>query len=245
MRAVYSLSTDSFNKWKLEERLLLYKYSMTLAKKYYTVILYTDPFGEEQLKDYADIIVPLNKEKDYLWSEAKLEAIDRETSASLHLDGDLFLYEKLKLPDVDICYDTNELNLFESHYKNTIELFNENKIQQVFKEWNTVFNGSFNIGVLKFRNDNIKSKYIETFRNLKKWFTINLDPEIKNQISTIRASMTLEEYSLTCLAEYYNWSSVELSKTNKYLHKWGSAKYSKEFLKKVQNKLQYETLHTS
>lgn len=243
MRAVFSLNTSFFHKWKFEQRILLYKYSMSLARKYYKVILYTDKLGEQKLKSFADEIILLHKSNKDLWSEPKLQAIEREPSSTLHLDGDIFLYEKLMLPNTDISYDRNERNLYESHYRDSINLFERNNIKQVFKEWNTNFAGCFNIGILKFKNDTVKTKYIDTFKTLKDWYLNSLDDIEKEKINITQTSMTLEEYSLTCLAEYYKWTSTELCTLNSYEHKFGLSKYSEEFIGEVRRKLKNETLY--
>jgi hypothetical protein len=104
MNLIYSLNTSSlkydYDKSKLDKLIKCYELSIKLSNKHHNTILYTDEYGAEQLGNIVDDVKFLKKDKNYLWSEAKIEALSNEPIGSFIIDGDVFLDSKLK-------YDTD------------------------------------------------------------------------------------------------------------------------------------------
>ena len=79
MRLIYSISTTpnrAFLKDKLAKQILIWKKSITLAKKFYPITLWTDEVGAAILGDLVDEVKILKKDtENYLWCEPKYEAM--------------------------------------------------------------------------------------------------------------------------------------------------------------------------
>lgn len=241
MRIIYSFNTgieeDYFKGDNLENNFKFYELSIRLARQYYPVTLYTDEYGASRLGHLVDEVKFLEKDpSNYIWSEPKFEAISRETGDFLHLDGDLFIVKPFNKPDADLYFDHIEHGLYEIYYKDNLENFDKYGIKERFPEWSKEYTGAFNIGIMGFRNDEIKNIYLDRYYSMKEWFF----NEYPLRDETVLASMTIGEHGLSCLSNEYGWESVPLIEHNQYLHMYSGRKHLKGFVKMVESQLKEE-----
>lgn len=245
MRIIYSLKTnlqsDYFAGRNLENNFKFYELSMKLTRQYYPVTLYTDEYGAQRLGDFADEVKLLeNDSENYIWSEAKFEAISRESGDFLHVDGDLFINRPFNLPDADVYYDHTEHILYDFYYKDNINNFEKYGVSKVFPEWSTEYTGAFNIGIMGFRTEEIKNLYLDRYYKMKEWFFT----EFPKDIDAPLISMTIGEHGLSCLSRALEWDSIPLNEHNDYLHMYSGRKHIGMFVEFVDSYLQNHEFKT-
>lgn len=240
MRAIYSLNTslneDFFQGRNLENNFIFYELSIRLVRRYYPVTLYTDEYGAERLGHLVDEVVLLEKDPEfYIWSEPKFEAISKEKGDFIHIDGDLFLRKPFNLPEADIYYDHLEdgLGMYEKYYQHNITNFTNHGIGDVFPEWSSEYTGAFNIGIMRFRTDEIKDIYLDRYYKMKNWFFNDFPKDIEAPLT----SMTIGEHGLSCLSNHYNWTAVPLIEHNQYFHMYSGRKHNFMFVDFVKSYL--------
>ena len=120
MNLIYSLNTNllkyDYDKSNLDKLIKNYELSIKLAKQYHNIILYTDEYGASKLGGIVDDIQFLKKDKNYLWSEAKFEALSKIGKDSFELaeqyfSGTLSVNDE-ELNDNTIVYPIPVDNLF-------------------------------------------------------------------------------------------------------------------------------------
>lgn len=233
MEVIFSFYSkyDQFDYWTgqyRENNLMFMELAIKLARQFYPVTMYTDEKQAKRFKHLVDDIKILNTQgsKYKIWSQAKFEAIERHEGNFLHLDGDLFLDEKLNIPDGDIYYDHTETTLYESYYKHNLELFDKEGIKKVFPEWTKKYTGAYNIGALGFKNNSIKELYLDRYYRQLDWLYNELPIEKHHGVT----SMTIGEHSLACIANHHNLTGVPLAEHNGYLHMFSSRKHLPAFV---------------
>lgn len=227
MQLVYSLQSypedEYFGFERLENSKLFLKLAIAMAKKQgYSVALYTDSTLLEEFTPLVDNIYQLTG-RYKIWSQPKFEAIARHQGEFLHIDHDLFMTDKLNIPpDGDIIIDYVEKSLYEEYYKENIELLESYGVKDIFPEWQTHYTGALNIGVLGFRNDEIKKLYLDRYHKLLNFI------QDKTLVGVI--SMVVGEWSLACIANYHDLNVVEMNKHNNYLHMYSKRKHLPAFV---------------
>jgi hypothetical protein len=197
------------------------------AKKFYPeaeIILYTDHVGSQIFKDICTIKL-LNPDRvKHYFSEAKIEVLEREEGEFIHIDGDLFLNGRLKYhPKVDVIIDHNEINIWDSHYKEMFDLFTQHGVKEIFPEWEEV-PYIFNVGVLGFFSEELKKEYLEIFHKLKKFHQ-----SIKHKLPFFGLiTLILVQYSLSILAQKKRYKFDFTEYKSDYLHLYGKRKFFKK-----------------
>jgi len=235
LRLIYSISTTpsrAFLKDKLAKQILIWKKSITLAKKFYPITLWTDEVGAAILGDLVDEVKILKKDtENYLWCEPKYEAMmGEDISNSIFIDGDVFLAEPLKFsPDKDIWFEHLEKNTFQYTYQKAISCFDVSDISSKHRFWHPSLFGACNVGILRFSSDEVMKSFRDTFYILKDHYFKNVVQNTPMKVP----EMVMEEYGLSCLIEYNSWTWEALNEQNSYVHMCGSEKYKAGFLKLI------------
>ena len=241
MNLIYSLNTDllkyDYDKSNLDSLLKSYELSIKLAKKYHNVILYTDEYGAKQLGNSVDDIRFLKKNKNYLWSEAKMEALSESGNDSIIIDGDVFLNEKLKYNNEGVIFHNYDSEFtLEFYYSKPILDFDKHNIADIFPYWKPNCKKSINIGILGFFDDDIKSEYLKYYYEMKDWYFGIYPKQLHKRLDT----MMLEQYSLGCILDSIIIKEQPLALTNDYSHFYGGIKYETFFVKMVDSYIKNE-----
>jgi len=235
VKLVYSFNTTP-NQMGLENimgrQIVVYKKAMEVASRFYPITLWTDERGAEELGEYATEIKMLKKSTpNYLWCEPKYEAmLEEDADTSIFIDGDVFLAGRIHFnPDCDVHFEHFEERTFAYGYKPQVDIFNSEKLQNIFPEWTPTLFGAYNVGILKFGSNEIKHKFRDTFYRMKDYYynVANLD---RVKFSPNIPEMVMEEYALHCLSKFHNWKVDDLSQHNDYIHMYGFNKYRTGFL---------------
>jgi hypothetical protein len=241
MNLIYSLNTDNlkygYDIDNLNKLLKSYELSIKLANRYHNTILYTDDYGYKQLGHLVNDVKFLNKDTNYLWSEAKFEALFNESIDSFIIDGDIFLESKLN-------YDTNGVvfhnydseNVIDFYYSKAISDFNNHSIIDVFPYWKTNCKKAINIGILGFFDTELKREYLDFYYKIKDWYFTTYPTKLHKRLDT----MIIGQYSLGCLLESKNIKEQPLVLTNDYSHFHGGIKYENFFVKMVDSYIKNE-----
>lgn len=241
MNLIYSLNTNllkyDYDKSNLDKLIKNYELSIKLAKQYHNIILYTDEYGASKLGDIVDDIQFLKKDKNYLWSEAKFEALSKIGKDSFIIDGDIFLNEKLKYDSNGVIFHNYDSeSAIEFYYSKSILDFNNHNIADIFPYWKTDCKKAINIGILGFFDDDIKSEYLKYYYQIKDWYFTKYPIRLHKRLDT----MIIGQYSLGCILDSKCVKEQPLSITNDYSHFYGGIKYENFFIKMVDNYIKNE-----
>ena len=241
MNLIYSLNTNllkyDYDKSNLDKLIKSYELSIKLAKQYHNTILYTDEYGASQLGNIVDDVKFLKKDKNYLWSEAKFEALTDVNTDSFIIDGDIFLNEELKYEkDGVVFHNYDSKTALEFYYSKTIEDFNNHSIIDVFPYWKTDCEKAINIGILGFFDNELKSEYLKYYYEIKDWYFRKYPTILHKRLDT----MIIGQYCLGCLLNVKNIKEQPLVVTNNYSHFHGGIKYENFFVKMVDSYIKNE-----
>jgi hypothetical protein len=122
---------------------------------------------------------------------------------------------------------------FYTYYKDTIDLFLENKIENVipfFKKINYVPN----IGILKFKNKTTEREFLEYYWKMKNWF-INSNLELSHNLiqNDDKVSAVFGQYLLGLFANKQKINISFLSEKNIYSHLSGIRKFDISLSKNI------------
>ncbi len=241
MNLIYSLNTDllkyDYDKFNLDKLIKSYELSIKLANKHHNTILYTDEYGASQLGDIVGSVKFLKKDKRYLWSEAKIEALSNEPIGSFIIDGDVFLDSKLKYDTEGVVFNNYDSeSVIQFYYSKAISDFNNHSIIDVFPYWKTNCKKAINVGILGFFNAELHREYLDFYYKIKDWYFTKYPAPLHKRLDT----MIFEQYSLGCLLESKNIKEQPLAITNDYSHFCGGIKYENFFVKMVDSYIKNE-----
>lgn len=237
--------------------------ALTIKKHYNFVELYTDNYGLELFRDvlqlpYNKIHVSLNSLDNYnpkLWAIGKLISCSIQEEPFLHLDNDIFLWDKLNYNESN--FDIIAQN-FEIDYPNYTNAFNfilknfnwiPNEIKETYTKNNKIL--AYNAGVIGGKN-------FEFFKELKQKafkfidenieFLEKMDIGIFNTIFEQQLGYALTEKNKLKIqflfdnveanfGQVLDFSSVPIC--SKYIHCIGSAKKSIFATEQIEARLAY------
>lgn len=231
MKIILSLNTDVTNilstRYDVFDVVITqYFLSIQRVKKYYPdaeIILYTDKVGKYFFKDICTIKI-LDKNKSFLFSEAKIEALSREEVPFIHIDGDLFLEDKLKFsPNIDLLIDHDDNNIWEDYYRPVVDKFDLYGIKSVFPDWRRP-KRLFCMGIAGFFNKELKDRYIENYYITKDFYE-GLKDKVKLYSLT---PLVVEQYPLAVITHTQGYTYEFAERRNKYIHLYGKQKFYKK-----------------
>ena len=153
-------------------------------------------------------------------------------------DSDIFLTQKLYIDDnFELLCEQTVKNIlytpFYTYYKHTIDLFLENKIENIIPFFKKI-NYAPNIGILKFKNKTTEKRFLEYYWKMKNWF-INSNLELSHNLiqNDNRVSAVFGQYLLGLFANEQKINISFLSDENIYSHLSGDAKFHISFSKNL------------
>lgn len=188
MRFIHSFSTrpisincyDTNSIKRLLGNIIYYTASVLYLKRLnQTIVLHTDTLGKTLLGHlpYDEIHLTCDDiPKDIhprFWAASKMYALAEEPINSIHIDGDVFIksdkcLEAINDSDWDIIVQNFEAA---SWYKKEYSIFERN--EDYCKSHDLILNsqGAFNTGILGFRNQELKDKFINGYKALVSYFS--------------------------------------------------------------------------
>lgn len=197
--------------------IMMFIYSMLWSAKWFNKIeLNTDDYGYKIFKPFINdkIIVQNTLEifdrlDPYLfWAYPKLYTLTLQNEPFIHIDGDIFIFRKLKedLFSSDFGFQNLEETYFQRTYEKIVKFCDKN-IDNKPKKWNANLNSSINCGLMYFKNP----QEAKEFHNEVKKHFIDLEEEILNKIKKelkeiikttyISYPLIFEQYYLNCFLQ--------------------------------------------
>lgn len=212
-----------------------YKLSMSVAKKLgYNIALYTDSLDSSFI-DLADEVIFKEDYYTQFWDSYKFIALEERDDNFILVDGDVILKEPIPEFNYDVIVDYMSKDRYRFYRlglesypssKNTLKQFYDNKVTNIFPEFDITEQVSIpTTGVLKFNCDKKRFKYLDSW---KKLYNLTKDANINFEVATSVAA----EYALGCLIDRNNWTFKELSSLSDdnyysryYKHYMGKVKF--------------------
>jgi hypothetical protein len=194
--------------------LVNYAYSVACIHKFgHTITLYTDKEGYDILKvipyDKIEIVENTITQSKHFAASIKFIALQKMSLDDILIDGDIF-FEKPKVFDV---IKNNKADLLVTLFEpNEFIINNGNKVAEMFNSLhidNDEFYkrppykkmpGWYNTSVMKFNNEEFKRKHIEQYI-----YHVEQVGD-KDFPGTLWPDIIFEQYNLTPLSKYYNWT---------------------------------------
>ena len=159
-------------------------------------------------------------------------------------DGDLFLNKKLQISgDYDLMFDClfdieNSVNYeFYEYYRNVSKILVDHKITDTIPFYKNNLEKVINIGLLWFKDEKIKNKFLDFYFLQKNWIIENELEKQYNFTKDFKNSVTFSQYFLTLFVNEYKLKSQGFRDYSDYIHYSGSVKYSPNFMKRFEKKI--------
>lgn len=229
MRVVYSL-----NGLKSRGRLQLivdsYRLSILMMKKFHPNIrIYVN---EEIGSHFEDLDIDIqylsdrHGDPEYLWSEAKYEALSRESGESVLVDGDLFMTTPIELPSKGVLAESKE-HVWDKLYKSMYKEFDSKGVRRVFPEWGKYDKRPINTSILYFSDPSFKERFLDGYNKVRE-FMLNQFTR-KGIILDGMPSLIASQHVLNCLVSYYGVELTLAEGKLDYAHFYGDKKYNSTY----------------
>jgi len=238
MNLIYTFTKKLSKEANLKKIIEIYKKSYINNIRFHNVILYTDSESACLFEDTFDNIVLKEFDNILLLDDYKYNVLNDLNDDDFLFDGDIFLTQKLYIDDnFELLCEQNIKNIhhlpFYTYYKHTIDLFLENKIENVipfFKKMNYVPN----IGILKFKNKTDETEFLEYYWKMKNWY-INSNLELSYNLiqNDNKVCAVFGQYLLGLFANEQKINISFLSEKNIYSHLSGDNKFHISFSKNL------------
>lgn len=196
------------------------------AKQYHRVKFYTD---EEtiDLVSIKDVEVQIvNTSNFYFVDDFKVYLLDIVQEDEVIIDTDLFLFSPLYLEEGNDLYVDFKDHSGKDWYIEHLDWFVNNGIRELIPNFNDKIIPVPNIGILKFRNNELQKKYTEKYYTIRKW-VLSKDKNINRGVSII-----LGQYLLGLIIPNYKIKYCHKNK-NHYIHLSGPNKFEKNVVKNM------------
>ena len=156
----------------------MYYLSIAMAKQLgYQTVLYGNSDAIENLKEIVDSVVNIDFLDFQLYDDPKVYIWYSRNGEYATIDGDVFLYERLKFRGESdnrykISVETTQKMGNRIIYDN-YNLISNNLPQQLKSIWPTYRTDTFNTGIVKWNDDNLKKIYIEYYYLMRNWYNAN------------------------------------------------------------------------
>lgn len=189
---------------------------------YYTII-YCDKISVKYFKDLVDEIVIVEGYRDSkLWDCLKIKVLEERSDDFCLIDGDLILNKRLPDFNGDMMFERYETINWSWVYEPTIKILTNLEVVKKIPEWSTERIPVINVGLLSFKNDDLKRKYIDRWNTLSSFINENI-----NKIETHFGTMVATQYLLTLICKDSNlFYNVNLN-NELYTHHAGKIKFEK------------------
>ncbi len=214
------------NKSDLNLYVQMIEKSIECAKQYHKVKFYTD---EETIKHISiqDVeIQMIDTNNFYFVDDFKIHLLNVVKDDEVIIDTDLFLFSTLYLEDGYDLYVDFKDHSSKDWYIEYLNWFVNNGIKEIIPNFNDKIISVPNIGILKFKNKELREKYIETYYTIRNWVLLK-DRNIDRGISII-----LGQYLLALLISDYRVKYCHKNK-NHYIHLSGPQKFEKNVVQNI------------
>lgn len=219
--------------------LKLYKISMERAKSLgHKIKFYGCDYSLNYLKDYYDVFANVENVEFEITDDLKIYVHTQEPAGSITFDGDIILHSKLSVDETsDIVFEQKE-RLQQCH-RDILNIFKKYKMDEVFSDFSFDPKLVFNVGILRFKTEDIKNLFIDSYYKVRKYYLTNIEPTEKLITQGIIVSTIICQYYFTniCEKNNTNYNFTKDYKSNKYKHYFGSLKFDKYIFESLNREL--------
>lgn len=198
---------------------MLYK-SIYTAREHHRVVLYTDELTLPHLSHINVEKRIVDTTEFYFMDDFKIYLMDNISEEEVLVDTDLFLWKPLSMPDGYDLYVEHRENARKWWYTEHYQYFIDGGIQDIIPNFNKEVIHAPNIGIFKFKNEELKRNYIELYNKVRKW-------TLDKPIIYPGASVILGQYLLGILLTEKKYKVCYMRKVedNYYTHYAGKTKF--------------------
>lgn len=201
----------------------------------YETVLYGTSDAIVRIGEYVDEVYNTDDIEYLLFDDLKMYIWEDRTDDYATIDGDMFLFSKLKFndnPNIFLSFDQLIKNDIQKSVNDSLDLLNKIEIVNLIPEWNPLSKNSISTNLIRWKGNNgLLKYYIESYKKLRELFLENetsiqkINSELSNNKSLI--SHILCEHLLERIVSYYNLSYDELrsASKNSYSHWQGTEKF--------------------
>lgn len=231
MRFIHSFSTrplgiQMYNKdciSRILYNIVYYALSVSYIKNLgHDIVLHTDSLGERLFGflPYNDIYLTCddipNNVSPRFWASAKMWSLGEEDINSIHIDGDVFikktsLIDDLMTSDYDVVVQNFEHG---NWYKGSAEILWRDKDYCESKSLILDNIGAYNTGILGFKNQELKDKFISGYKDLVTYYSDKYKDELET-LENITPDIVLEQQYIYQLSKDYKRKILLDSKLNR------------------------------
>lgn len=178
----------------------LFQKAIKDAPSQYEKIIYTDEDTVDLFKDIVDEVIIRDKNKFIFLADLKFDVAEKINGEFIISDGDLMINKPLTLPtDVDMAFEyRGQASNIVKGYKNVLL---QEGIGTKVPIWNTPNDSYWNLGLMYFNNDILKSKLIKEYRETQSFYMEKIEPKYKynkknKQFSACASQMLVEQFNL-------------------------------------------------
>lgn len=154
----------------------------------------------------------LVKDNSYIWDSLKIYVLENYKNNNFFLsDNDVIFKKPINfLSNVDLYFDIVERRFsWETIYEPTLNDISRLNVLEEVPYWNNYLGFTYNLGILKINNINLKNSYIEQW----KYVHSLLSSYVNNPFNPYYLTPILSQYLLTLLSS--NYTVLPLGKLNK------------------------------
>lgn len=243
MRLVYTFSKKLNHTW-LERTIELYHQSYDINSKFHPVTLYTDNESLEYFEGVFDDIKLIDTSDVIFFDDLKFKVLNLLNVDDVICDGDLFLNRRLWLNNnynilCDTLVETKHTKHYDfyEYYRNTSSLLIKHGINNIIPFYNNKINKVINIGLLWFKNINLRNDFLNLYNQQKEWILKSGLNEKYDFTNDFKNTVTFSQYLLSIYASELNLKIGSFKSYCDYNHYSGGEKYHPDFMKRFQKEL--------
>lgn len=210
----------------------MYYLSIAMAKQLgYNTVLYGNSDAIENLKDIVDSVVNIDFLDFQLYDDPKVYIWYSRKGEYATIDGDVFLYERLKFRgESDNRYKIsveNNQKMIDKITSDTYNIISTHLPLSIKSIWSTYRTDTFNTGIVRWNDNNLKEFYIQSYHLLRNWYIQNKN-HLNINLDISRNSHIICEHLLYKLLINggHNVDILKTNSENSYSHFKGFDKFS-------------------
>lgn len=240
MKLVYSLINPHIEKEHGNDVYQMFILSAIMGKDLgYDTTLYASVDVINKIGKWFDEAYIINFSDFKFYDDIKIQIWERCDYKTITIDGDVFLFDKLRFNttfnknDI-VCVEAFDAIPKSSNVLHALRIFNEFNPIDIVNEWDKKNFSSLNTGIVRWSeySNDFKMYYIKKYKELRDWFLYNeMEMNSKNNLLKTYSSVTSHficEHLLYQLLKTYklNYDILSNNQLNQYQHWKGSAKFT-------------------
>ena len=230
---------------KIDHILKLYKISMERAKNLgHGIKFYGCEYSLNFLKGYYEDSVNIENIKFDITDDLKIYIHSKEPAGSITFDGDIILENKLEVDETsDIIFEQKEEFVPDSPWQwdtifKILDIFKKYKVDEVFEDFSFEPKHLCNVGVLRFRTEEVRNLFIDSYYKLRRYYLTNIEPTEKLIPQGLIVSTVICQYNFTniCEKNNINYIFTHNYKNNNYKQYYCHSKFHKKIFEIIKNK---------